>query len=105
MTAVMFGGMCWYDDAPHLVRRNVHFEVDWSGFGLSFDRRKSAQHRKENKVLVAASPLAVVFPVRLMRELLIYTGGSEDIHVFSVLNKIIVAKSLRTTAPGPKWFT
>ncbi len=53
-------------------------------------------------MLGASSPLAVVCPVRLLRELQIYTGGSEDLHVFRGFNGRMAAKSPRTTAPRPK---
>ena len=61
---VMLGGTCRYDDASDLLRRNVRFEAERSGYELSFDKRKNAQYRKGNKVLVASSPLTTVCPVR-----------------------------------------
>ena len=102
MAIVMFGGMCRYDDASGLLWRNVRFVPDGSGFELTFDKRKNAQFRQGNKVLVASSPLSAVCPVRLLRELEIYTGGSEDRPVFRGFNGKLVVKSPRTTAPGPK---
>ncbi len=52
--------------------------ADGSGYEIIFDKRKNDQYRQGSKVLVAASPLLAVCPVRLLRELQIYTGGSED---------------------------
>ncbi len=51
--------------------------------------------------LLASVPLAAVCPVRLLRELDIFTGGSEDQHIFCGFNGRLVAKSPRNTAPGP----
>ena len=74
MAVVMFGGMCRYDDASGLLWKNVRFEADGSGYELSFEKRKNAQYRQGNKVLVASSPLTSVCLVRLLRELENYTG-------------------------------
>ena len=86
MTVVMLGGRYRYRDASRLVLQNVRFEANGSGFGLSFGKCKNENYRQGIKALVAASPLAVVCPARLIRELQIYTGGSEDMHVFRGLN-------------------
>ena len=43
--------------------------------------------------------------MRLLRELKTYPGGSEGLHVFRGLNGRMVAKSPRSTAPGPKKIT
>jgi len=76
MAIVIFGGMCrQYDDASGLLWRNVRFEADGSGYELSFDKRKNAQYIQDNKVLVASSPLSAMCPVRLLREMQIYTGS------------------------------
>ena len=40
--------------------------------------------------------------MRLLRELKTYTGGSEGLHAFRGFNGRLVAKSPRSTAPGPK---
>ena len=82
MAIVMFGGMCRHDDTSGLLWRNVRFEADGTGYELSFDKRKNAEYRQGKKVLVASFPLLAVCPVRLLRKLQIYTGGSEDLHVF-----------------------
>ena len=79
--------------------------ADGSGYEISFDKRKNDQYRQGSKVLVASSPLSTVFPVRLLRELEIYTGGSEDLFIFRGFNGRLVAKSPRMTAPGPKKIT
>jgi hypothetical protein len=105
MEIVMFCGICRYEDASGLLWRNARFEEDGSGYELSFDRRKNAQYRQGNKVLVASSPLSAVCPVRLLRELQIYTGGFEDLHIFRGFSGRLVAKSPRTTAPWPKKIT
>ena len=63
------------------------------------------QYRQRNKVLVASSPLSAVCPVPLLRELQIYTGGSEDLSIFRGFNERLVAKSPRTTAPRSKKIT
>ena len=105
MAVVMFGGMCRYDDASGLRWRNVRFVADGSGFELTFDKRKNAQFRQGNKVLVASSPTEAVCPVRMLRELEIHTGGSEELYVFRGFNGKLVAKSPRTTAPGPSKIT
>ncbi len=54
---------------------------------------------------MASSPLSAVCPVQLLRELQIYTGGSEYLYIFRGFNGRLVAKSPRTTAPGPKKIT
>ena len=51
---------------------------------------------------MASSPLSTVCPVRLLRELHIYTSGLEDLHIFRGFNGRLVAKSPRTMAPEPK---
>ncbi len=43
MIVVMFGGMCRYDDASHLMWRNIRFEADGSAFEIAFDKRKNSQ--------------------------------------------------------------
>jgi integrase len=100
MAVVMFGGMCRYDDASGLQWKNVRFVEDGSGFEITFDKRKNAQFRQGNKVLVSANPSATVCPVRLLRELSAYTGGSDDLFVFRGFNGRLVAKRPRSTAPG-----
>ena len=102
LTIVMLGGMCRYGDASVLLWLDIRFEVDGSGYELSFDKRKNAQYRQGNKVLVESSPLSAVCPLRLMRELQIYTGESNDLYIFRGFNGRLVARSPRTTAPGPK---
>jgi hypothetical protein len=42
MAVVMFGGMCRYDDARGLQWRNIRFVEEWSGFEITFDKRKNA---------------------------------------------------------------
>ena len=105
MSVVMFGGMCRYDDASGLKWSNIRVEADGSAFEITFDKRKNEQFRQGNKVLVAASPLTAVCLVRLLRELKTYTGGSEGLHVFRGFNGRLVAKSPRSTAPGPRKIT
>jgi integrase len=100
MAVVMFGGMCRYDDASGLQWKNVRFVEDGSSFEITFDKRKNAQFRQGNKVLVSANPSATVCPVRLLRELYALTGGSEDLFVFRGFNGRLVAKRSRSTAPG-----
>ncbi len=48
MAVVMFGGMCRYDDDSGLLWLNVRFEVDGSGYEISFDERNNAQQRQGN---------------------------------------------------------
>jgi integrase len=105
MAVVMFGGMCRYDDASGLQWRNVRFVEDGSGFEITFDKRKNAQFRQGNKVLVAANPSATVCPLRMLRELRIFTGGSEDLFIFRGFNGRLVAKRPGSTAPGPDKIT
>ncbi len=102
---IMFGGMCRYDDASGLLWSNIRFEADGSAFEITFDKRKNCQFRQGNKVLVASSPLIAICPVRLLRELKTYTGGSEGLPVFRGFNGRLVAKSPRDTVPGPKKIT
>jgi integrase len=102
MAVVMFGGMCRYDDASGLLWRNIRFEADGSAFEITFDKRKNAQFRQGSKVLVAASPSAVVCPVRMLRELESFTGDAESLPVFRGFNGRLAAKSPRLTAPGPR---
>jgi hypothetical protein len=88
-----------------LPASNIRFEMDGSASEITFDKRKNAQFRQGNKVLVASSPLSAVCPMRLLRELKSYMGGSEGLHVFRGFNGRLVAKSLRSTSPGPKKIT
>ena len=101
MAVIMFGGMCRYDDASGLLWKNIRFVGDGSGFEITFEKRKNAQYRQGNKVLVASCPLAVVCPMRLLRQLSGYIGGGEDLHVFRGFNGRLVAKSPGLTVPGP----
>ncbi len=105
MAVVMFGGMCRYDDASDLLLSSILFEAEGSAFEITFDKRKNAQFRQGNKVLVASSPLSTVCPLRLLRELESYTGGSEGLLVFRGFNGRRVAKSPRSTTPGPNTIT
>ena len=86
---------------PYIIWSNIRFESDGSGFEITFDKRKNAQLRQDNKVLVASPPLAAVSHVRLLRELLISTVGSEDLQVFRGLNGRLVDKSPHSTTSGP----
>jgi hypothetical protein len=101
MAVVMFGGMCRYDDASRLMWRNVRFLENGSGFEITFEKRKNAQFRQGNKVMVSSSPLAVVCPLKLLIGLRSFTGGSEDLCIFRGFNGRLVAKSPASTAPGP----
>ena len=56
MAVVMFGGVCRYDDASRLMWRNVRFLENGSGFEITFEKRKNAQFRQGNKVMVSSSP-------------------------------------------------
>jgi hypothetical protein len=42
MAAIMFGGMCRYDDASGRLWSNIRFEADGSAFEITFDKRKNA---------------------------------------------------------------
>ena len=75
------------------------------GFENTFDKRKNAQFRQGNKVLVAASPSAIVCPLRLLRELSIFTGGSQDLFIFRGFNGRMVSKRPGSTAPGAEKIT
>jgi hypothetical protein len=101
MAVIMFGAMCRYDDASGLRWRNIRFVEDGSGFEITFEKRKNAQYRQGNKVLVASCPGAVVCPMSLLRQLRVYTGGSEDLFVFRGFNGRLVAKNPGSTTPGP----
>ena len=101
MVVVMFGGMCRYDDASRLMWRNVRFLENGSGFEITFEKRKNAQFRQGNKVMVSSSPLTTVFPLRLLMGLRGFTGGSEDLFIFRGFNGRLVARSPASTAPGP----
>ncbi len=52
------------------VWRSVRFLEDRSAYELTFDKRKDAQFREGNKVMVVSAPLAVICLVRLMMVLL-----------------------------------
>ncbi len=93
MAVIMFGGMCRYDDASGMLWSSIRFEADGSAFEIAFDKRKNAQLRQGNKVLVASFPMSSVCPVRLLRELKTYTGGSEGLPVFRGFNGRLVAKT------------
>ncbi len=101
MTVIMFGAMCRYDIASGLRWRNLRFVEDGSGFEITFEKRKNAQYRQGNKVLVASCPDAFVCPTRLLLQLRAYTCGAVDLHVFRGFNGRLVAKNPRRTAPGP----
>ncbi len=60
MAVIMFRAMCRYDDASGLRWRNIRFVEDGSGFEITFKKRKNAQYRQGNKVLVASCPNASV---------------------------------------------
>ncbi len=102
MAVLMFGGVRRYNDASGMQWRNVRFLEDRSAYELTFDKRKNAQYRQGNKVMVASAPLAVICPVRLMLDLKEHTGGSEDTFVFRGFINRLVSKSPRKTAPGPE---
>ncbi len=102
MAVIMLGGMCQYDDASGLLWRNIRAEADGSAFEITFDKRKNAQFRHGSKVLVAASPLLMVCPVRMLLELESFTGGSGSLPMFRGFNGRLAAMSPRLTAPGPK---
>jgi hypothetical protein len=78
MAVLMFGDMCRYDDASALQLRNVHFLEDRSAYEFTFDKRKNAQYRQGNKVMVTSTPLAAICPVQLVLALREHTGGSEE---------------------------
>jgi hypothetical protein len=103
MAVVVCGGMYRCDDAPLLLwRRDVGFNADGSGFELSFNKRKNTQFGQGNTILVTSSPLGVVCPVRLLREMEMFTGRPEaGLHVFHGCIGRMVVKSPRTSAPGP----
>ena len=101
MAIIMFGAMCRYDDASGLLWKNLRFVEDGSGFEITFEKRKNAQYRQGNKVLVSSCPLAIVCPVRLLNQLRTYTGASEELHVFRGFNGRLVAKNPGRTEPGP----
>jgi len=105
VAVVIFGGMCRYDNASGLYWSNIVFESDGSGFEITFDKRKNAQFRQGNKVLVASSRIVAVCPMRLLRELQLSTDGVVDLHVFRGINGRLVAKSPHATAPAPKKIT
>jgi hypothetical protein len=86
--------------ASTLRWRNIRFVEDVSGFEITFEKRKNAQYRQGNKVLVASCPDAVVCPLRLMLQLRAYTGGAEDLHVFRGFNGRLVAKNPGRATPG-----
>jgi hypothetical protein len=61
--------------------------------------------RQGNKVLAAANPSATVYPLRLLRELRILTGGSENLFIFRGFNGRLVPKRPGSTAPGTNKIT
>ena len=54
MAVIMFGAMCRHDDPSGLRWRNIRSVEDGSGFEITFEKRKNAQYRQGNKVLVAS---------------------------------------------------
>jgi len=84
---------------------NIRFVEDGSRYEIAFDKRKNAQLRQGNKVLVASNPSATVCPLRLLRELRIFTGGSKDLFIFRGFNGRLVSKRPGSTAPGPDKIT
>ena len=105
MSVVMFGAMCRYNDASRLRWRNVRFEADGSAFELTFEKRKNAQFRQGNKVMVAANPGGSVCPVRLLEQLRGFTGGSPDLFVFRGFNGKLVAANPGKTSPNDKFIS
>lgn len=105
MSVVMFGAMCRYNDASRLRWRNVRFEAEGSAFELTFEKRKNAQFRQGNKVMVAANPLGSVCPVSLLEQLRGFTGGSPDLYVFRGFNGRLVATNPGKTNPNEKFIS
>ncbi len=93
MLMVMFGGMCRCDDASRRLWWKVRFLENGSGFKITFEKRKNAQFRQGNKVMVASSPLAVVCPLQLLMGSRRFTSGSEDLCIFRGINGRLIAKS------------
>ncbi len=101
MAVIMLGAMCRYDDASGLKWQSIRFVENGSGFEITFEKRKSAQYRQGNKVLVASCLDVVVCPLRLLLQLRVYTGGAKDLHVFRGFNERLVEKTPGMTAPVP----
>ena len=89
-----------YDDASRIRSRNGQFEPDDSSFHLSFEKRKNAQFRQENRVNVVAATSGTVCPLKLLEMLRMHTGESEDAFVFRGVNGRLMKKSMERTSPG-----
>ncbi len=66
MAVINSGAMCRYDDASGLTWRNLRLVENGSAFEMTFEKRKNAQYRQGNKVLVASCPDAIACPMRLV---------------------------------------
>ena len=75
MAVVMFGAMCIYNDANRLRWCNVTIEPDGISFHLSFEKRKNAQFMHGNRVTVAAATEGPLCPLKLLRVMMLHTGG------------------------------
>ena len=102
MAMLMFCGMCRYHDASGMQWWNVRFNEDRSAYKLTFDKRKNAQFRHGNKVMVASATLAVIYPMRLMLALKEHIGGLEDSFVFRGFVGQLVSKTSGRNKPGPE---
>ena len=105
MAAVMFGGMCMYDDANRLRWRNVQFESDDNTFRLSFEKMKNAQFMQGNHGTVATATSGPMFRLKLLEIMRMHTRENDDAFVFRGVNGRLVKKSRERTSPGNECIT
>ena len=105
MAVVMFGAMCRYDDVSHLRWRNIKFDNGYECFHIEFEKRKNDQYRQGNRVTVAAAPDGLVCPLKLLRKMMLITGGDADAFIFRGFNGRFVLTSPEKTAPGPSFIS
>ena len=105
MAVVMFGAMCRYHVVNHLHWRNVKFDAGYQCFHIVFEKRKNDQYRQGNQVSVAIAPDGFVFPLKLMRRMMLVTRGDEDDYIFRGFNGRYVITSPERTVSGPNFIS
>jgi hypothetical protein len=98
MAIILFGAMCRCRDVNRLKWSNIRFESYSSSFELSFEKRKNAQFRQENKVIVSAT-YEEVCPLNLLRALRSVITPDGDDFIFCRFNGRLVAKNTGKTTP------
>ena len=105
MVVLIFGAMCRYDDVNHLRWRDMKFDAINQRFRIEFEKRKSDHYRPGNRVTAAAAPDGLVCPLKLLRRMMLLTGGDGNAIIFKGFNGRYVIKSPERTVPGPTFIS